>query len=218
MQLENGALVVRPVDAALKINEVAEKIICGIMDSGELNVVGIGSGIYLACASINFAKDIANVHINEISIDYLDVPGQGKTEVVSSMLSSKDGAPDIAKLVADEELDMTLSTGREGQVVSVGRGTSPDTLLTLMLIKFASFRKLKIVAAGGSINDAASIALKLCKGGISKEAIGIDLIDLYPIEMRNDPTKKITAISIYLKKGAPTQYSERHLELLKKIT
>jgi hypothetical protein len=187
------------------------------MDGGELGVVGVGSGIYLACASINFAKDIANVHINEISLDQIEIAGVGKTEVVSCMLTSKDGAPDMAKLVADEELDMTLSTGREGQVVSVGRGTSPETLLTLMLIRFATFRKLKVVAAGGSINDAATLALKLCKGSISKEAIGIELIDLYPIEMRNDPTKKITAISIYLKKGAPTQYSERHLELLKKI-
>jgi hypothetical protein len=218
MQVENGALVIRPVDAALKINEVAEKIICGIMDGGELNVVGIGSGIYLACASINFAKDIANINLNEISLDYLEVPGQGKTEAVSAMLSNKTEGLNLPKLVSEEEIDMNLTTGRDGQVVSVGRGTSPDTLLTLLLIKFATFRKLKIVAAGGSINDAASLALKLCKGAISKEAIGIDLIDLYPIEMRNDPTKKITAISIYLKKGTPTQYSEKHLELLKKLT
>jgi DNA-binding protein len=217
MQMENGALIVSSVDAALKINDVAEKIICGIMESGELNVVGVGEGIYLTCASINFAKEIANVHINEIFLDYIEPPGQGKFESISCLLSTKEGA-DMAKLVVEEEKDMNLTTGRDGQIVNVGRNITLDSLLTLLLIKFSMFKKIKVCAAGSSINDAVSLCLKLCKAGISKETIGIDLIDLYTIEMRADPTKKITAISIYLKKGSPTQYSEKHLELLRKIS
>jgi DNA-binding protein len=216
MRIENGALVIRPADASLKINEVAEKIISGIMDSEELHVVGVSNGIYLAFASINMAKDIANVNVNEICLDYIDIPILGKIEVVSCRLGKKQEI-DYRKLVDEEEKDMRLTPDREGQLISVGGGTSLDRLLTLCLIKFSKAEKLKIIAAGRAVYDAVSLSLKLTKGQISKESIGIDLVDLYSIETRMDPTKKTTAISIYVRKGSTTQYSRRHTELIKKI-
>ena len=35
--------------------------------------------------------------------------------------------------------------------------------------------------------------------------------------MRNDPTKSIAAVSIYLQKGISTEYTKRQSDLLKKI-
>jgi DNA-binding protein len=216
MRIENGVLVIRPADTSLRISEVAERIISGIMEAEELDIVGVSNGIYLTCASINMAKDIANVNVNEICLDYVDVPVVGKIETISCGLSKKQ-IIDYKKLVAEEEADMHLTTDREGQIISVGGGISLDKLLTLCLLKFSKTGKLKIIAAGRVINDAVSLSLKLTKGQISKEAIGIDLVDLYSIETKADPTKRTTAISIYLKKGCITQYSKRHTDLIRKI-
>jgi len=216
LRIENDALVVRPADANLKISDVAEKIIAGLMEREELDVVGISNAIYLACAGINMAKNIANVHLNEICIDYIDLPIVGKIDAVSCKLAKKEEF-NVKELIAKEEGDMVISSDREGQLISVGHGISMDKLVTLSLIKFAKFKKIKIIAAGGSINEAISLALKLTKGQISKDAIGIDLIDLYSINTRQDPGRQITAISIYLQKGLPTKYSKRHTNLIAKL-
>jgi len=216
MRIENNVLVIRPAETSLKISDVAEKIISGIMDTEELDIVGVSNGIYLACASINMAKDISNVNINGIFLDYIDVPLLGKIEAISCRLVKK---PEInyKELVANEEKDMHLTSDREGQLISVGGGTALDKLLTISLIKLSKTDKLKIIGAGRAISDAVSLSLKLAKGQISKDSIGIDLIDLYSIEARGDPSKKTSAISIYLKKGCTTQYSKWHTDLIRKI-
>ena len=216
MRIENGVLVIRPADASMKISDVAEKIISGIMDSNELDIIGISSGIYLAFASIHMARSIANIHIDELCIDYIDIPILGKIEAISCRLSKKEGV-DSKKMVVEEEKDMNLTPDRDGQVISVGHGITMEKLITLSLIKFARFKKLKLIAAGSSITESVSLALKLTKGQISKDTVCVDLIDIYSIASRNDPAKQITATSIYLKKGLPTQYSKRHIELIKKL-
>jgi DNA-binding protein len=216
MRIEKGVLIILPADVSLRISDVAEKIIYGIMEAEELSVLGISDGIYLTCAAINMAKDIANVNVNEIYLDYIDIPVLGKIESISCRLGKKQEV-NYQKLVAEEEKDMRLTIDREGQIISVGGGTSSDKLLTLSLLKFSKAEKLKIMAAGRAIIDAASLSLKLTKSQISKDAIGIDLIDLYSIETRADPTKRTTAISFYLKKGRMTQYSKMHTDLIKKI-
>ena len=73
------------------------------------------------------------------------------------------------------------------------------------------------MAAGGSINDAIALAMKLSGGQISKDPVGIKLFHLHSIIMRNDPTKSIAAVSIYLQKGVTTRYTKRQSELLKKL-
>jgi len=65
----------------------------------------------------------------------------------------------------------------------------------------ARFDEIKLIAAGGSINEAVSLALRLTEGQISKDHVGVKLIFVYSINMRNDPAKRISAISIYLQKG-----------------
>jgi DNA-binding protein len=162
------------------------------------------------------AGDIANVNVNEVCLDYIEVPILGKIEAISAQLSKK-ATVDFKQQVADEEKDMALTADRDGQVISVGQSTSLERLLTLSLIKFSRFDKLKIMAAGRSVGDAVSLALKLSEGEISKETVGIKLTNLYSIQSREDPTRKATAISIYLRKGLRTQYSKRHAELIKRL-
>ncbi len=81
----------------------------------------------------------------------------------------------------------------------------------------AKFDEIRIVAAGSSINDSVVLTLKLTNGQISKDAIGIKLVHLYSILMRNDPTKSIAAVSIYLQKGISTRNLKRQNALLKKL-
>ena len=92
-----------------------------------------------------------------------------------------------------------------------------ERLITITLLRLAKFDEVKIVAAGSSINDAVVLAIKLTNGQISKDTIGIKLIHLYSILMRNDPTKSIAAVSIYLQKGISTKYIKRQSDLLKKL-
>ncbi len=92
-----------------------------------------------------------------------------------------------------------------------------ERLLTISLLRLAKFDEVRIVAAGGSINDAIPLSLKLTNGQISKDPIGIKLVHLYSILMRNDPTKSIAALSIYLQKGKSTLYAKRQSDLFKKI-
>ena len=92
-----------------------------------------------------------------------------------------------------------------------------ERLVTISLLRLAKFDEIKIVAAGSSINDAISLALKLTNGQISKDPVGIKLFHLYSILMRNDPTKNIAAVSIYLQKGMSTKYTKRQSDLFKKL-
>ena len=137
----------------------------------------------------------------------------GKINFVSSHLS-QNKITDFEKTVKTEESQMK---NPYEQTISIARGSSPEKLLTLSLLKLSRFDRLKIMAAGEAINDAILLALKLTTGKISKDPIGVEVIHLYSINTRSDATKKIVAISIYVQKNSETQYSKRHSELLKKI-
>jgi DNA-binding protein len=169
--------------------------------------------MFLACSAMNMATEIANVYINEICIDTLEVSVFGKIGAVSSHLSQKQ-VTDFGKLVEKEEAEMDQ---KEEQTISVGRGVKMEKLLTLCLLKFSKFDRLKLIAAGGAINDVILLALKLTTGKISKDTIGVKLIHMYSITTRQDANRRIAAISIYLRKGVTTEYSKRHNDLLKKI-
>jgi len=205
-------IVLQSADASAKITDVVEGIISGILETGSVSVVGVNDAIFLACSAINMATEIAKVHVDDIDISPLEVPAFGKVAVVSAHLSQKQ-AGDYAILAQQEDVAMT-----EEQTVSVSRASTPERLITISLLRLAKFDKIKIAAAGGSINDAIVLALKLTGGQISKEAVGIKLFHLYSIIMRNDPTKSIAAVSIYLEKGVTTRYTKRQTELLKSLS
>ena len=204
-------ILLQPADASAKTTDVVEAIIADIMEAGEVNVVGLNDSLFLACSAINMATEIAKVYV--IDIASLQIPPVGKISAVSAHLSQKQ-AGDYSALAQQE--DKAMSEVAE-QTISVSRAATMERLLTISLLRLAKFDEIKIVAAGGSIDDAISLALKLVDGKISKDAVGIKLFHLYSIVMRNDPAKSIAAVSIYLEKGVTTRYTKRQSELLKKI-
>lgn len=206
-------ILLGPADASAKTTDVVEGIIADIMEVGEVNVVGLNDSLFLACSAINMATEIAKVYVDDIDIASLEIPTLGKVSAVSAHLSQKQ-AGDYSALAQQE--DKAMSEAAE-QTISVSRAATMERLLTISLLRLAKFDEVKIVAAGGSINDAISLALKLVDGQISKDAVGIKLFHLYSIVMRNDPAKSIAAVSIYIEKGVTTRCTKRQSELLKKI-
>ena len=206
-------IVIRPSDISLKPREIAEKIISKIMNTGELDVIGVNDAMFLSCAAVEMAIEIANIFINEICVDTFEVPLIGKIDLVSIHLC-QNKTIDFAKLAETEEKQMPQLYG---QTISVGRENRLEQLLTLSLMKLSHFDKLKIMGAGGAINESVTLALKLTSGKISKEKIGVKLIHLYSIDTRADATRKVVAMSIYLRKGLNTEYSKKHTDLLEKL-
>jgi DNA-binding protein len=204
-------IAIGPSDTSLKTSDVAEKIISGIMESGELDIIGVSDAMFLACSAINMTTEIANIFINETFIEPLEDSALGKVSAISAHLSQTENL-DFKKLVEKEDKMMV-----EDQAVSVSRGISTDKLLTICLLKLSRYDKVKLMAAGGAINDAVSLALKVTTGKISKDTVGVNLVDIYSIVSREDKNRKITAISIYLKKGVTTENSKRHNDFLEKL-
>jgi DNA-binding protein len=213
-QEPNGkVIVIQPSDVSPKITDIVEKIISGILETGEITVIGINDSMFLACSAINMATEIAKVYVNDICVTNIEIPVLGKTYAISAYLAQKQ-IWDYSKFAEQEEKEMSDIAE---QTISVSRGTAMERLLTIALLRFAKFDEVRIVAAGSSINDAVVLALKLTNGQISKDTIGIKLVHLYSILMRNDPTKSIAAVSIYLQKGISTRYVKRQSDLLKKL-
>ncbi len=203
-------IVVWPSDVSLKISDITEKIIAGIMDAGEVDVIGVGEAMLLVCSALNLSCEIAKINISQISLENVEDQTLGKTGAIYVHLTQKDST-DYEKLVAEEEKTMDNLTDR---TISVGREIPTEKLLTRSLMALARFDEIKLIAAGSSINEAILLALKLSTGQITRDPVGVDLVYVYSINMRNDPAKRISAISIYLKKGVPNLQSD----FLKKIT
>lgn len=209
-------LIIKPQDLSLKVSDLSEKVVLNLMKAEEFDVLGLSDAIFLACSAVNIATEIANAHINELYADILEIPILGSMDTIFIKVG-REPKIDIPKRIEEEEKGMILTTEREGQVIAVRRGGRIETLVTLCLMKLSKVEKLKIVASGSAINDAVKLALQMSKGPVAKEPVGISFITLYTIPSREDPQKKMTAISIYLRKGHKTEYSRRHQELIKKL-
>ncbi len=197
-------IVVGPANVSLKISDVTEEIISGIMDAGIVDIVGAGDALFLACSAINLSCEIAKIYINQIGFGSIEDPKMGKIMAIFARLTQQESV-DYEKLVSEEEKAMDNLGDR---TVSVGHEIAMEKLVTRSLMALARFDEIKLIAAGGSINEAISLSLKLTAGQISRDPVGVKLIYLYSINMRNDPAKKISAISIYLQKGAATDSAD----------
>jgi DNA-binding protein len=201
-------MIIRSADVSLKINDVTEGIISEIMNSGTVDVVGVEDAIFLVCSALNLSCEIAKIYLNHIEFGYIEDPQQGKAAAIFVHLAQQESV-DYEKLVEEEEKLMDNIVDR---TVSVGHEIPLEKLVTRSLMALARFDEIKLIAAGGSINEAVSLALKLSEGKITREPVGAKLIYLHSINMRNDPAKRISAISIYLKKGItaePTDFLKK---------
>lgn len=206
-------LIIKPSDLSLRVTELSEKVIAGLMGTQDFNVIGLGDAIFIACSAVNITTEIAKAYVNELSVGSFEIPILGSMNAIFIGLS-REPKLDISKKVKDEEKDMILTTARDGQIIAVRRGAPIEKLVTLCLIKFSKVKRLKIIAAAGAINDAVNLAINLTEGHVSREKIGISFINIYPIETREDATKKMTAISIYLEKGHKTVRSRRYKKMV----
>jgi hypothetical protein len=209
-------LIIKPQDLVLRLSDLSEKVVLSLMKAEEFDVIGIGDAIFLACSAVNIATDIAKAHINELYVDTLEIPILGPMDTIFVRVG-REPKMDIAKRIEEEEKGMALTTDRDGQLIAVRRGGRMEALVTLCLIKLSKVEKLKLVAAASAINDAVKLALQITKGPVAKETMGISFMTLYTIPSREDTQKKMTAISIFLRKGRKTEYSKRHEELIKKL-
>jgi DNA-binding protein len=213
-ELKGKIIIVGPTDGSLKISDVTEEIISGIMDVGAVDVVGVGDAMFLACSAINLSCEIARIYVNQIGFGNLEDPHLGKSEAIFVHLAQQDSV-DFEKLVVEEEKAMNNIGDR---TLSVGHEIPIEKLVTRSLMALTRFDEIKLIAAGGSINEAVSLALRLTTGQISKEPVGVKLIYVYSINMRNDPTKRISAMSIYLQKGITTEPADFVKELKKELS
>jgi DNA-binding protein len=206
---ESKVILVWPSDVSLKISDVTERVISRIMDEGTAEVVGVGEGIFLVCSALNLSCEIARTYIDEITLGYVDDKVFGKSPSIYAHLNQQERI-NFEQLAAEEEKTMDNLSDR---TISVGHEIPMEKMVTRSLMALARFDEIKLIGAGGSINQAVTLALKLSLGQISKDPVGVKLIHLYSINMRNDPAKRISAISIYLQKG----YSEKTDLLNKKF-
>ena len=123
------------------------------------------------------ATEIAKINIEDICMELLETPVLGKASAISAHLGQKQ-TWDHFTFAEQEEKGMK---DIEEQTVSVSRSASMERLLTISLLRLAKFDKIRIVGAGGSINDAVSLALKLTTGQISKDIVGTKIVHLYSI-------------------------------------
>lgn len=208
-------LIVRPQELPPRVNLLTEKIVSRMMQQQELSIVAIREAIFFACMAANMATEISSWYVNELIPDYLEIPIIGKFEAIFIRLGKKHEI-DIEARIAEEEKEMQLTGDRPEQLVRVGHGVRMESLVTLCLFKMTRIDRLKIIAAGSAINEGVELALRLTKGEISRDPIGISFMRLQTIKTHPDE-KNTSGVSIYLKKGCKTNYSQGHQDLLKEM-
>ncbi len=194
----------------------SDRIINGLRKEKELAVVGLGNAVSLACMAVQIASNIANVCINELSLDYIGSPSLGIGGIFFGL--DKESTIDWDQQRKDIESRMKLDFSPEGQFVIVSKKLPPDKIMPLCLSKLAKSELLRIAATGTSINRAVSLALEITKGNIAKEPIGIILVTLSTLKHKIEGGEVLaTSIDIYLKRASPTAYTKKHKEIAKML-
>jgi len=210
-------ILIKPEDLAKgSAYRFSDMIINGLRKEKELNVVGFGSAIALACMAVQISLNIANVSVSELSIDYIGSPKLAISGIF--FILDKESKINWDKKKTDIESKMKLNFDRDGQLVVVSKKLSPEEIIPLCLSKLAKSNLLKITGAGVSINRAVAVALELTKGNIAKEPLGIKLITLSTVPFKVEETTVLgTGIEIFLEKGVQTCYTDKHKQILKML-
>jgi len=211
-------ILIKPSDVLDRSStSFSEKIISSIMSDGQIDVVGLGTSIFLACSAVNISTDIANVHIHEVTLDYIEFPFLGKSEVIIFTLKNAPRGKHTQVMAKELNEKMKLTTERDGQLIVISRRQTIERTVQMCLWKLINFERIKLMAGGSAINNAIRTALVLAKGNISKQPLFIELISLEKFyRSRGDQTKPITGIHIYIKKGKEKE-SSKHKKLLASI-
>ncbi len=211
-------LIIRPDDVGKgQVSVFSDQIINRMSKISQLDVIGIGSGVSLACQAVCRSSEFARIHVSEIFVDYLDIPILGKMGAFFLTLSGEkavDWEAEKEKL----EKGMKLTFGVDGQLLVISQKLPPEQIIPLCLKKLWRNDTVKILAYGTSIIRATNLALEITLGKISKEVVGVALMVLSTkiatIEGKETP---ITGLEIFLKKGNETKYSKHHKTVLDEL-
>lgn len=212
-------VTIRPEDVASgKASFYSDLIINKMARVEALDVVGLSNAISLACSAVRMSSSVARIYIEELCLDYIEIPVLGKfSGAFFSLGRAQEVDWDSKK--AEIEKNLKLDFELKGQLVVVSKNLPTDKMIPLCLWKLARSDRLKIMAAGYWINSAAALALEITKGEISKDPIGVELMTLSTQTIgEQEPRPKLsTGLEIFLKKGQPTQYSKKHKAVLSEL-
>jgi len=185
------------------------------MSEEKVYLAGIGQAVFLACTSTRLAGDLMAVSPEEVSINYVQYPSLGRFEAIVFTLA-KGTYSAVASKMTELDGQINPSVGDAGQVIAVSKEGPASRMALFALFKLKRHDRIKILGAGGAINQAVSVALMLTRGQLAKTPVGIEFIGLTDVAAPSGD-KKTTGINIYLKKDLATTYPEEHLKIIEQI-
>ncbi|MGA3291328.1 MAG: hypothetical protein ABSD42_13940 [Candidatus Bathyarchaeia archaeon] len=198
--------------------DLSQNIIQELMKTETLNVVGIGSSITLAIAAVDLSRNLANVNIQSISLDYIHLTANYVPEAIFLELSKKPSNPSSSV----NAFETQLFDDKIAKTVAVHRGDGVETITNQILWKLKKCDTIKVMASGFAIMTAVRSTLQVITSGITREQVGISAITIDSIERKtpidSSITKRVPAIQIYLEKGQKTEYPANHKEIIQKVT
>lgn len=194
--------------------DLSERIIQALASPEWVDLIGIGSSIPGVIAAVNLSRNIANVNIQSLTLDYIPITVYGKQEAIFFELSRdpETVSPFVQEFERQGEPEKTILT------VVVFRGDRISAVTNQILYKLSKYARIKVIASGLAISTAVRAILQVVTSGISRESISINAITIESISRKDIPEKKVPAVQVYLEKGHATVYPPRHAEVLTKIT
>jgi len=177
--------------------ELSSEIIQKLTVNEKFVLVGIGSIIPLVLSAVNLSRNIANVNIHTVTLDYISIPFFGKQEVIFIELGHKEKEPS-QNVVEFESLDETIKNYR---TIWVPRKQDIARITDEILFKLSKNDKVRIMASGFAIFLTIKSVLQVVKTDISKEVLGVSDVIIDSLGRKNDPLKMVPSINIYISKG-----------------
>jgi len=210
----SALVVVKPNETSSEsITSISNTIIQRIIKTRNLEIIGISSAVPAACIAVCRAKELGNIHVINVALDYLDYPAIGKLEAILIAVSIQQPSQSVEERMRELDAGMNLSFTPEGQTIAVPRSERADKILMITLSKLRRFDRLKILAAGSTINTAANLALEVTRSGIAKEQTGIEYVGLTSIQSKIQQGSAVPSLAVYLRKGVETVIDPIHNQL-----
>lgn len=188
--------------------DLSQNIIQDLMKTDLTTVVGYGSGISLAIAAVDISRNIANVNIQSISLDYIHLTSTYAPEAIFIELSKNPPVP----MPLVEEFERQSHEEVFARTIAVGREDRVEMITNQILWRLNRFDKIRIMASGYAMMIAIKSSLQVTASGIAKGPVGISGVTIGSIErkIQVESNKRIPAIQIYLEKGKQTEYPPNH--------
>jgi len=198
--------------------DLSQNIIQQLMKTETLNVVGIGNSITLVIAAVDVSRNIANVNVQSISLDYIPLTTTYAPEALFLELSKNPSTlPTLVENFEAKPFEDIIAKS-----IGVRRGDRLEAVTNQILWKLNKCDTIKILASGFAIMTAVRSALQVTTSKITKEQVGISAITIGSVkrkmQIETEVAKRIPAIQIYLEKGKQTEYPTNHRTIIEQVT